>query len=400
MAEKHPNVTSYLITLTLVAPDYHCPIYDNYLLAKGWGPGHSLAKHCSGLVNLRILELYGFGFQNSISFLHSFCYHANLPSLAHFSFDEVIIQDTDLALFITTHKKAIHDVKLDNVDLYSCCSESDEEITEDSSTVAEEAYRTPWSTVFKALLQIENHCGIKIDKPMHFGRDVDLLGVDAFYDWSISDYQHFWGTTVQLVPNIDAIDDPFMIEDIAPEEMHTSIRVQRDEDWKKGLQHLDRMYIYSVMDPDREETPPWIREDEDTIDDQILRLSDQIAAVGSLRAQNTLLQPNGASDVNAGYQATATASAAPDVLVPDNQANMRREQNTTNASMSERKGKGRAADKNSNASRSSKATGSASGTNSKGKSKAQVTRTVTPELGEPLDDTSNRYNLRRSRRGK
>jgi hypothetical protein len=173
--------------------------------------------------------MFGFGFENSRAFLRQFCRHASFPLLAHFSFGEVVIQDTDLALFITTHKTTVHSVCLDNVDLYGGWDDLAKDMAKSCGMEIGKEFRTPWSTAFEALQQTEDQCSIGIEKPMQFGDEVtsELYDYDEF-----PGCERFWGTRLGLVPDADIMDDGY---DTDPADYHVSIHVSRDQNWKKGL---------------------------------------------------------------------------------------------------------------------------------------------------------------------
>jgi hypothetical protein len=175
---KHTNIASYIRNLNLIAHSAapQCHEYDNYLLAKGFN-GSSIAAACSRLLNLTILTLSCFQFEQSRTFFHSFAKHFSVPKLCHFNMRDSIIRDSDLALIIKTHKSTLHAFDLDEVDLHGGMNDMTREVAEDCGWNVGKQYRTPWSTVFEAMLEVEDECcGFDIRMPKQFGTELDIIG--------------------------------------------------------------------------------------------------------------------------------------------------------------------------------------------------------------------------------
>jgi hypothetical protein len=250
MAAKHETITPYVTALTLAAPCGHRD-YDSYLRAKRWSKSSVLAKNCSKLLNLRTLTLLNFCFKRSKNYLKDFCQDLRLPDLVHLNINEMVVEDVDLAALIENHKKKLHHVVLQSVDVYGGA---------ESGATAEwdDGRFFPWTRVFEGLLRVRNQCFIQIENAKHRGSLVNLYQDDT-PDCNSDGIMEFWGTTIQLAPDFtDGTDEV--------EGFHELIRVNNDEHWKRGIHRLIQMYNYSIYDSDGDGTPPWAFDNDDSVD--------------------------------------------------------------------------------------------------------------------------------------
>ncbi|KIW03485.1 uncharacterized protein PV09_05252 [Verruconis gallopava] len=258
MAEFHANINSYITNLTLIAPDSHCHDYDNFCLAKGWSSSQDLAHSINKIRSIRIFNLFNFKFAGSSDFLETLLPAIRLPLMAHLVIGDAVIEDNALALLIRNHAKTLHGIRFDNVDLSGGMNKVALDILEYETFRDAGMCMTPWSTVFRALAEIEQQCGIQISNPMQHSCEVDILGTsDYFYDFNFSAYEQFLGTTIQLVPNADTLGDLYLIDDLDPEDMHLLITIDRDHNWKKGLLRILHMYECAFTNLGRGFLPPW-----------------------------------------------------------------------------------------------------------------------------------------------
>lgn len=203
MVKKHAAISCHLTGLTLLADDATVP-YQNYVVAKAWGAGSTLGGLCSQLSKLHTLNVNNFVFKGSQNYVHHFLVNLRLPALMHLNVTDMVARDFSLASVIKAHKKTLHLVTFDSVDLHGGLNSMVSWMVKEGDREDAEMYRTPWSTVFDALLEIEDKCAIQIEKPMHLGREVDLLGnIEYGYDFDDDEdeTEHFWGTTIQLKPS-------------------------------------------------------------------------------------------------------------------------------------------------------------------------------------------------------
>lgn len=267
-AEEHASIHSYMTTLSLVAVD-SCRCFDSYTLAKGWGSSTELASTCSKLQTLKTLQLEYWKFQGAKEYVTGFCKTVKLPSLFHLHIDELVVEDVDLARLISNHKDTLHQVVLKDVDVYGGMNEYVADLAGDCDDPEDaDPYRTPWTRVFEALLKIKDECGIQIDKAKHRGEVVDWIG-----NLSLADYDPDFGWGGYGMSIEPVLEDP---DDENCEEFWCSVKIARDEQWKKSVYHMMQMYEYPIYDPDRDGTPVWFEQGEDQVEACIKRLEEEI----------------------------------------------------------------------------------------------------------------------------
>ena len=238
------NLTAFIKDISLCASQSRLS-YDNYLLAKGLD-AENMATALGRLTQLTSLTLRAWSFGGCREFFTDFARYFWVRKLQYLWLDGVKIDDVDVAHVIKKHRATLNHVHFENVNLYG------ELNPEDKYLGMDEYYLTPWSTVFEALLDIQNNTHVQVDKPMQFGREVDLE--PNSYDFDFSDRPYcFMGLTIDVEPN----DDVFDYEMIERDDMHVVAEVDGDEHWKHGVRQLDAIYSYFISDPDHDGTPPW-----------------------------------------------------------------------------------------------------------------------------------------------
>ena len=277
-AKQHPRLASSVTNASLIAP-HTCHPYESYPLAKGWGTGDALAVSCSKLQNITSLSLNFFNFVGSQEWLHGLCTELRLPHLGHLFIEGMSVEDIDLVAVLKRHKKKLHHIMLDRVNVHGGWNEWAADWAEEASDPeAGDMFRTPWSRVFQALVKLESDkCAIFIDRPVDRGREIDFFDLEN-NDLDDFDDSHpcmsFYGTTVHLVR-----DNPHDDDDL---DMHVEIAVQGDEHWRKGVRRLIQMYEYPIYDPDRDGTPPWAFDnDSEVVDFETQKMKAGSAGFGS-----------------------------------------------------------------------------------------------------------------------
>jgi len=166
--------------------------------------------------NLTDLTVQNFMVTQSRSFFHDFAGGLHLEKLNHLDLDKVDMNDDDAVLIITRHKTTLTSFTCTSLNLFS--------------NRGDKPYRPPWANLLRAIRKLEKDCHLTILDPYESGREEPLKQEDGHGEED--DYEYaglFIGVSVD--------------EDDAKRRSTRIYTVERDAQWRKGVQHLENLYL-------------------------------------------------------------------------------------------------------------------------------------------------------------